>query len=145
MGDGPYRVWKNRLKGVTLNVWDKAYNNTITGEDSTKLIYPEFKGFYSNLYWMRLQTKEQPITIVCNSQDVFMRLFTPTYPKKTYNVAPTFPTGDISFMHGIAPIGTKSQKPEKLGASGAKNQYFNYDKNIEDALALSLYFDFSGK
>lgn len=145
MGDGPYRVWKNRLKGVTLNVWDKAYNNTITGEDSTKLNYPEFKGFYSNLYWMKLQTKNQPITIICNSQDVFMRLFTPTYPKKTYNIAPSFPTGDISFMHGIAPIGTKSQKPGKLGASGAKNQYFNYDKNIEDALALNLYFDFSGK
>lgn len=145
MGDGPYRVWKNRLKGVTLNVWDKAYNNTITGEDSTKLIYPEFKGFYSNLYWMKLQTKDQPITIVCDSRDVFMRLFTPKYPKKTYNVAPTFPSGDISFMHGIAPIGTKSQKPEKLGPSGAKNQYFNYDKNIEDALSLNLYFDFSGK
>ncbi|HVW14730.1 MAG TPA: glycoside hydrolase family 2 TIM barrel-domain containing protein [Mucilaginibacter sp.] len=145
MGDGPYRVWKNRLKGVILNVWDKAYNNTITGEDSTKLIYPEFKGYYSNLYWMKLQTKEQPITIVCNSRDVFMRLFTPAYPKKTYNVAPAFPTGDISFMHGITPIGTKSQKPEKLGPSGAKNQYFNYDKNIADALSLSLYLDFSGK
>jgi hypothetical protein len=145
MGDGPYRVWKNRLKGTTLNVWDKAYNNTITGEDSTKLLYPEFKGYYSNLYWMKLQTKDQPITIVCNSQDVFMRLFTPTYPKKTYNVAPAFPSGDISFMHGITPIGTKSQKPEKLGASGGKNQYFNYDKNIKDALALDLYFDFSGK
>lgn len=145
MGDGPFRVWKNRLKGVTLNVWDKAYNNTITGEDSTRLNYPEFKGFYSNLYWMKLQTKNQPITIICDSQDVFMRLFTPTYPKRTYNIAPTFPTGDISFMHGIAPIGTKSQKPGKLGASGAKNQYFNYEKNIQDALALNLYFDFSGK
>ncbi|HEY4324859.1 MAG TPA: glycoside hydrolase family 2 TIM barrel-domain containing protein [Mucilaginibacter sp.] len=144
MGNGPYRVWKNRLKGTTLNVWDKAYNNTITGEDSTKLSYPEFKGYYSELYWMKLQTKEQPITIVCNSRDVFMRLFTPTYPKKTYNVAPAFPQGDISFMHGITPIGTKSQKPEKLGASGGKNQYFNYDKNIEDALSLNLYFDFSG-
>jgi hypothetical protein len=32
MGDGPYRVWKNRLKGVKLNVWDKVYNNTITGQ-----------------------------------------------------------------------------------------------------------------
>lgn len=145
MGDGPYRVWKNRMKGTTLNVWDKAYNNTITGEDSTKLIYPEFKGYYSNLYWMKLQTKDQPITIVCDSRDVFMRLFTPKYPKKTYNIAPAFPSGDISFMHGITPIGTKSQKPEKLGPSGAKNQYFNYDKNIQDALSLNLYFDFSGK
>jgi len=147
MGDGPYRVWKDRMKGVTLNVWNKTYNNTITGEDSTKLIYPEFKGYYSNLYWMKLQTSTQPITIICDSRDVFMRLFTPQYPKLTYgnNIAPAFPTGDISFMHGIPPIGTKSQKPEKLGPEGQLNQYFNYDKHIEDALSLILYFDFSGK
>jgi len=147
MGDGPYRVWKDRMKGTTLNVWNKTYNNTITGEDSTKLIYPEFKGYYSNLYWMKLQTTTQPITIICDSRDVFMRLFTPQYPKLTYgnNIAPAFPTGDISFMHGIPPIGTKSQKPEKLGPEGQLNQYFNYDKHIEDALSLTLYFDFSGK
>ena len=147
MGDGPYRVWKDRMKGVTLNVWNKTYNNTITGEDSTKLIYPEFKGYYSNLYWMKLETSTQPITIICDSRDVFMRLFTPQYPKLTYgnNIAPAFPTGDISFMHGIPPIGTKSQKPEKLGPEGQINQYFNYDKHIEDALSLTLYFDFSGK
>jgi len=147
MGDGPYRVWKNRLKGVSLGVWDKAYNNTVTGEDSTRLIYPEFKGYYSNLYWMKLQTTGQPITIICDSRDVFMRLFTPKYPKLTYNnnIAPDFPSGDISFMHGIPPIGTKSQKPEKMGPSGGLNQYFNYDKHIEDALSLQLYFDFSGK
>lgn len=145
MGDGPYRVWKNRLKGTKLNVWNKAYNNTITGMDNTNLVYPEFKGYYSNLYWMKLQTTGQPITIVCNSRDVFMRLFTPADPLKVYNVAPAFPSGDISFMHGITPIGTKSQKPEKLGPAGAKNQYFNYDRNIEDALSLTLYFDFSGR
>lgn len=143
MGDGPYRVWKNRMKGTSLGIWDKAYNNTITGQG--KVVYPEFKGYYSNLYWMKLQTTGQPVTIVCNSRDVFMRLFTPANPAKTYNVAPAFPSGDISFMHGITPIGTKSQKPEKLGPGGQKNQYFNYDRNIEDALSLNLYFDFSGK
>ncbi len=143
MGDGPYRVWKNRMKGTSLGVWDKTYNNTITGQG--KVVYPEFKGYYSNLYWMKLQTTGQPVTIVCNSRDLFMRLFTPANPAKTYNVAPAFPSGDISFMHGITPIGTKSQKPEKLGPAGQKNQYFNYDRNIEDALSLNLYFDFSGK
>jgi len=147
MGDGPYRVWKNRLKGVTLGVWDKIYNNTITGEDSTKLIYPEFKGYYSNLYWMKLQTSAQPVTIICDNRDVFMRLFTPKWPGHTYNgnIAPAFPEGDISFMHGISPIGTKSQSPERLGPQGGLNQYFNYDKHPEDALSLTLYFDFSGK
>ncbi|NVM62304.1 hypothetical protein FHW88_000580 [Mucilaginibacter sp. SG538B] len=143
MGDGPYRVWKNRTKGTSLGVWDKTYNNTITGQG--KVVYPEFKGYYSNLYWMKLQTTGQPVTIVCNSRDVFMRLFTPANPAKVYNTAPAFPSGDISFMHGITPIGTKSQKPEKLGPGGQKNQYFNYDRNIEDALSLNLYFDFSGK
>jgi len=147
MGDGPYHVWKDRLKGVTLNVWDKAYNNTITGEDSTKLIYPEFKGYYSNLYWMKLQTSGQPITVICDSRDVFLRLFTPKWPGHTYNnnIAPDFPSGDISFMHGIPPIGTKSQQATRLGPQGGLNQYFNYDKHIEDALPLTLYFDFSGK
>lgn len=143
MGDGPYRVWKNRMKGTSMGVWDKIYNNTITGQGN--VVYPEFKGYYSNLYWMKLQTTGQPVTIVCNSRDVFMRLFTPANPKNVYNTAPLFPSGDISFMHGITPIGTKSQKPEKLGPGGQKNQYFNYDRNIEDALTLNLYFDFSGK
>jgi hypothetical protein len=143
MGDGPYRVWKNRMKGTSLGVWDKTYNNTITGQGN--VVYPEFKGYYSNLYWVKLQTTGQPVTIVCDSRDVFMRLFTPANPKNVYNTAPLFPSGDISFMHGITPIGTKSQKPEKLGPGGQKNQYFNYDRNIEDALTLNLYFDFSGK
>ena len=40
-GRGPYRVWKNRMKGQQFGVWHKDYNNTITGE-SWK--YTEFKG-----------------------------------------------------------------------------------------------------
>lgn len=146
MGDGPYRVWKNRLKGTSLNVWDKTYNNTITGQPSASgIVYPEFKGYYSNLYWMKLNTATQPITIVCDNQDVFMRLFTPANPAKVYNTAPAFPSGDISFMNGITAIGTKSQKPDKLGAQGFPNKYFDYYKDIDMALKINLYFDFSGK
>src|SRR5438105_9637179 len=97
MADRPYRVWKNRMKGTTLNVWDKVYNNTSTGEPP--FIYPEFKGYYSNLYWLKLLTSEQPITIVCNNEDVFLRLFTPQFSGTPFNTAPLFPGGDISFMH----------------------------------------------
>src|SRR6185312_7119283 len=32
MGYGPYRVWKNRMKGNTFGIWNKPYNNTETGE-----------------------------------------------------------------------------------------------------------------
>ncbi|WP_431210796.1 hypothetical protein ACQ86N_33275 [Puia sp. P3] len=118
MGDGPYRVWKNREQGVTLGVWDKVYNNTITGQGGC--VYPEFKGYFSDFYWMRMDGAGQPFTVVCANEDVYLRLFTPAEPVKTYNTAPAFPGGNISFMQGIPAIGTKSQKPERAGAFGGE-------------------------
>ncbi|HXD78487.1 MAG TPA: glycoside hydrolase family 2 TIM barrel-domain containing protein [Puia sp.] len=143
MGDGPYRVWKNRMQGVTLNVWDKAYNNTITGQ--SPCIYPEFKGYFSHFYWMTLKTAGQPVTVVNASEDVYLRLFTPAWPKKPYNTDPVFPSGSISFLQGIPPIGTKSQKPARLGPSGQQNMYYDYGRSNEYAKEIRLYFDFSGK
>jgi hypothetical protein len=48
-------------------------------------------------------------------------------------------------MQGIPAIGTKSQKPERLGPSGAKNMYYDYGRSGDYAKVISLYFDFSGK
>jgi hypothetical protein len=135
MGYGPYRVWKNRMKGNTLNVWEKAYNNTITGENWQ---YPEFKGYHRNFNWATLQSKEQNFTIVCPDEDVFLRLFTPEKPKGAYNdnTSPEFPAGQISFLHGINPIGTKFTKAKTLGPMSQPNMFL-YEKNI------TLYFDFN--
>ena len=36
LGRGPFRVWKNRLKGVTWDVWKKHYNQTATGYPGSK-------------------------------------------------------------------------------------------------------------
>lgn len=143
MGDGPYRVWKNRMEGENLGVWNKRYNNTITGE--APYVYPEFKGYFSNFYWMRLETAGLLVTVVCGSEDVFLRLYTPGNPFKTYNVAPVFPGGDISFMQAIPAIGTKSQKPENMGPSGRKNMYYDYGKSKDYAKVMTLYFDFTGR
>jgi hypothetical protein len=135
MGYGPYRVWKNRMKGNTLNVWSKAYNNTITGESWT---YPEFKGYHRNFNWATIQSKEQDFTIVCPDEDVFLRLFTPEKPKGANNdyTSPEFPAGNISFMHGIDPIGTKFTKPETMGPNSQPN-LFLYEKY------MTLYFNFN--
>jgi hypothetical protein len=135
MGYGPYRVWKNRMKGNTLNVWSKAYNNTITGES---WVYPEFKGYFRNFNWATIQSKEQDFTIVCPDEDVFLRLFTPEKPKgaSNDNTSPEFPSGNISFMHGIDPIGTKFTKPETMGPISQPNMFL-YEKY------LTLYFDFN--
>lgn len=139
MGNGPYRVWKNRMKGVTLGRWTKAYNNTVTGEN---YIYPEFKGYYSDFYWLRMGTAARPFTIACASEDVFLRLYTPAPHATPFNTDPAFPAGDISFMHGITPIGTKSQQPDRLGPQGQKNMYYDYGKDPAYAKELVLYFNF---
>ena len=123
------------MKGTTLNVWEKAYNNTVTGESWN---YPEFKGYYSNFYWATIHSKEQDFTIVCPDDDVFLRLFTPEKPEGAgnNNTSPEFPTGNISFLHGIDAIGTKFKKPEQLGPMSQPN-LFLYDKY------LTLYFNFN--
>lgn len=144
MGKGPYRVWKNRMKGGALGVWHKAYNNTETGEQP--LIYPEFKGYHANMYWCKFEAAGNPFTVATENEDVFFRLFTPAWKTdQWHNYEPIFPSGDISFMQGISSIGTKTQRNETTGPMGQKYAFYDYEKEPARAKELTLYFDFSGK
>ncbi|MCW3093759.1 MAG: glycoside hydrolase family 2 sugar binding [Ferruginibacter sp.] len=143
MGNGPNRVWKNRMKGNQFGTWNKTYNNTETGE---AWVYPEFKGYHSNMYWCKFLTTGQPFTVYTENEDLFFRLFTPAWKTdQWHNYEPTFPTGDISFMQGISSIGTKTQRNETTGPMGMKNIFYDYEKDPVRALSLVLYFDFSAK
>ncbi len=139
LANGPYRVWKNRMKGTQFGLFNKKYNNTVTGESWD---YPEFKGYYSNFYAIRIETKELPITVVSATEDLFLHLFTPEAPKGAYNTntAPPFPVGNISFLHGISAIGTKFSKAETSGPQSFKNE-FSLNGNSE-SLNGQLYFKF---
>lgn len=143
MGMGPYRVWKNRMKGNQFGVWKKDYNDAATGEIPFE--YPEFKGYHSNMYWTKFITDEQSFYVFTDREDVFLRLFTPREQQDTdwKNMEPTFPNGDISFMNGISAIGTKTQKPETTGPMGMKHVYYDFEKEPIRALHMVLYFDFS--
>lgn len=136
MGRGPYRVWKNRLKGQQLGVWEKTYNNTITGESWD---YPEFKGWHEGMYWVKVKNKEADFTVITDQENMFFEMLKPARPKAApnNNTVPAFPEGNIGFMHAISPIGTKFQKPEVLGPSSQKNI-----KQDSKPVSGTLYFDF---
>jgi hypothetical protein len=119
LGKGPYRVWKNRTKGVAYNVWTKAYNDTKTG---ASWAYPEFKGYHANFYWAVVYTSELPIAVVTDTDDLFFRMFTPSYGDNPVNTAPRFPPGGFSFLQGIPPIGTKFHEARDLGPEGLPNE-----------------------
>lgn len=143
MGKGPYRVWKNRMKGTSFGIWKKDYNNTETGES---WVYPEFKGYHSNMYWTKFITKTQPFSVVTETEDMFLRLFTPAFKDDPWhNYMLKFPQGDISFLQGIAGIGTKTQKTENSGPMGMKNVFYDFEKEPARALNMVLYFDFRKK
>ena len=54
LGNGPYRVWKNRLHGPQYGIWENDYNDPVPGETFN---YPEFKGYFSDVKWMKLRVK----------------------------------------------------------------------------------------
>lgn len=113
LANGPYRVWKNRTKGPEFGLYHKPYNNTVTGESWD---YPEFKGYYDNFYAFRLYSKTDTFAIHALSQGLKLHLFTPDAPKAAYNknTEPAFPSGNLSFLHAISPIGTKFKNPNIL-------------------------------
>lgn len=129
LGNGPYRVWKNRLRGVTFGLWDKTYNDTATGESWD---YPEFKGYHSNMYVADLTTEYGILRIVFASNDLFLRILTPSKQvnRNNDNTLGVFPDGQISVLNGISPVGTKFNKASNTGPQGAQS-YSDTDGNRE--------------
>jgi hypothetical protein len=120
LGKGPYRVWKNRLQGVTNNVWENMNNNTQTG--SFPWNYPEFKGYYADITWMELNTVEGKFLMASKDTGLYVRLFN-FYGLSGITPHPALPVGDISFLDAIPPIGTKlalniSANTANLGPAG---------------------------
>ncbi|WPR71142.1 glycoside hydrolase family 2 TIM barrel-domain containing protein [Flavobacterium sp. NG2] len=142
LGDGPYRVWRNRMKGTQFKVWENDYNNTVTGESG--FVYPEFKGFFSSLYWATVKGKNNNgFTIYCHSPHTFLRMLTPQNPTPKEDpkgrLSPKFPQGDISFVKNIPAIGTKFQEGDKMGPQGNSENYFGND---DEPIVLHLTFEF---
>lgn len=142
LGKGPYRVWRNRQRGTNYGLWQKDYNNTVTGESTTRLIYPEFKGYHANLYWAEMLSDTAPFTVYSETDGLYYRVFTPHEPKNLNDNQPTmqsFPDGNLSFLWEIPSI--RSYKPiEQLGPQ-AQPSNIRINKG-DDGLRMRLWFDF---
>jgi hypothetical protein len=120
LGNGPFRVWKNRLPGGTLNLWENQFNSTMTGY--TDYIYPEFKGYYAAVRWMQLQTTDGPILITLSDPSLYVQVLKADFPTRIVaNATARFPDAGFSILHGIAPIGNKFNVPGLLGPKSLPN------------------------
>jgi len=102
LGNGPCRVWQNRLRGTWLGIHETAYNNIQPGESWD---YPEFQGIFSGLRWANLETPAGRMTVASASPEVYLRVGSPRISHENTTVA--FPAGDLSFLHAIPGVGSK--------------------------------------
>ncbi|MFY9151672.1 MAG: glycoside hydrolase family 2 TIM barrel-domain containing protein [Prolixibacteraceae bacterium] len=137
LGKGPSHVWKNRLQGGVLDVYQRMYNSKLPADNTWGL--PQFKGYYPEVSWMEFNTVDGKFTVVAQEDDLFVRLFN-FYGISGPKNYPVLPVGDISFLDGIPPIGTKlamgiSNDTRSLGPAGELNKM---DKPVK----RTLYFYF---
>ena len=107
LGDGPYRVWRNRLKGQAFSVWETPYNTTETGFKDW--VYPEFAGYFANVRWLKLTTTEGILTMMIPDDKTFVRVGTPKFPpaKLAGKTVVPMPPGNLAILRDIPPMGSK--------------------------------------
>jgi hypothetical protein len=126
LGNGPATVYKNRLTGGMLDIWNKKYNNTTVGDPDDLAAgehfdYPAFKGYYAGVRWLQLQTTEGPITALVNQDDLFVQVLAPKIPaivSQTTKAWVHYPDAGISFLHAIPAIGSKNVPATSSGPQG---------------------------
>lgn len=138
LGNGPYRVWKNRLAGAGFGLWELEANDTLTGEGWN---YPEFRGYRSNMYACDVKMKSGTLRIVFGSDNLFMHLLTPSKQqfRNNDNTLGVFPDGSISVLSAISPVGTKFKKPAQTGPQGTRN-YVEYDRKKHTDHASGVFY-----
>ncbi len=137
LGKGPANVWKNRMQGGLLDVYQRMYNNKLPADNNWGL--PQFKGYFPGISWMEFNTVDGKFTVVAQEEDLFVRLFS-FYGISGPKNYPALPKGDISFLDAIPPVGTKlamgiSNDTWNMGPAGELNK-------MEKPVRRTLYFYF---
>ena len=110
VGNGPYRVWQNRLDGPQYGYWTTAYNDPIPGETFE---YPEFKGYFSTVNWMQLETKEGVIGI--RQPNAYVGIYQPRDGRD--HLLYTLPETGVSLLRAIPAVRNKVNTTDLNGPS----------------------------
>jgi hypothetical protein len=129
LGEGPYRIWKNRQAGTTFGLHEANYSRSTPG---VSYEYPEFEGFFGAWGWLELRTRAGTVVIRNNAGIPYFGLYAPTPVEK-----PILELPDLgwSFLHAVPPIGTKFALPDVLGP---ESQAARFAGSIEGELSFGF-------
>lgn len=109
VGDGPCRVWQNRLKGPRFGAWEQEYNNAIPGE---VFAYPEFKGYFSGVRDVEFETGEGALSLGV-PEGKWLGVYTPV-DGRTLNLY-VLPQTGLGVFDVIPAVRTKFHSTDELG------------------------------
>ena len=112
LGCGPYRVWQNRLHGPQLGVWANEYNDPVPGET---FLYPEFKGYFAGVQWMKLESKLGKVTLQPGTDRDYIGVYQPRDGRD--QLLYTLPETGISIMQVIPGVRNKVNTTDLNGPS----------------------------
>lgn len=112
LGAGLYRVWQNRIHGTQYDIWENDYNDPIPGETFT---YPEFKGYFGDVSWMNIRTKEGTISLTNETPDTYIGIYQPRDGRD--RLLYTLPESGISVLNVIPPVRNKVNSTDLCGPS----------------------------
>ena len=129
VGEGPYRIWKNRVAGTTFGLHEANYSRSTPGVNYE---YPEFEGFFGAWNWLELRTRSGSVVIRNNGNIPYFGLYSPTPGEK-----PVLELPDLgwAFLHAVPPIGTKFALPDVLGPQSQAAQFTGF---IEGEVGFSF-------
>ena len=129
VGKGPYRVWQNRQEGPQYGYWQNDYNDPFPGESWD---YPEFKGYFNNVSWMKLNTTEGAVGIETIAGKI--GVYTPRDGRD--HILYTLPETGISILKAIPAVRNKVNTTDLNGPSA--QPYWSKGKGSINAI---LHFE----
>lgn len=118
LGQGPCRVWKNRLKGTHWDVWQSTYSDMVPGVSWT---YPEFKGYFGAWRWAVFETTEGKITLMTEAERGYLGVYRPNEGPDPAHTKLYTPQTGLALFDAIPPIGTKFSDADQYGPQSQPN------------------------
>ena len=123
LGAGPFRIWGNRFKGPQYGLWENEYNDTVTGDE---WVYPEFKGVFDQVDWMRLNLSSGSALVMDTEPGSRIGVLRPSNKEiplgetdRDYgprNATWDYPAqGGLFLFHKVPAVGAKFQDANKKG------------------------------
>ena len=138
LGEGPERIWKNRVEGGVLNVWDRSKQWNVPGK-----VYnpPSFEGCFAPWYWGVFHLAGgHTFGLSAVSDGLVLGVSNPRNGEDPKFATWQYPRQEgIYVFNYISPVGAKWRQAEEFGPSsqlnfidgtcrGTINLYFDWNK-----------------